>query len=787
MPYEVRYSDEANKGVIIVEDSLINNDTSLQIPGKNSTGYGKAVAENFLNLLENFSAPNEPSTPVEGQLWYDTSGVENQLKVYDSTQWKTASGFTKSSNKPTASQSTPGDLWVDINNQQLFVYTGNGWVLIGPETSLGLLTGGKTEEIITTSDTVVKVFTLYLENIPYAILSGTNFTPKAKIDGFSQIQKGLTIRDETPFEENNPIKFVGVAEKSRALVVSTSTGSETVAAENFIRTDTAGTIDNELRIKTNEGLKVGAEDQLSIRVNGSNIEIRNNKDVSSIDMILRDNQAFNPVLRATSARKVGINNTAPEAELHIIGNVKITPGEISAENKEGTLQIYSITESTSISTGSIQTSGGVGIAQSLNVGGSFSVAGVSTFGNNVLPLTTEQYNIGSADTTFNNIYASTFIGSVTGDVTGRLNGIADKSNKLATSTTFTLSGDVEESSFDFDGATGGSTKTFNIAIKNSFIASRDKTTNVAGADEILINVTAGDTGVRRVTKQDFIKTVPITPVGSILPFGGTDAPAGWLICDGTVVQKSSYNNLWQVIKHNFLDPSLLADGGDLTFAIPDMRGRMPLGVDNMGGTPANRVTGSIQSFTNIQGINSIGTGSDAVFSVQANNGTYSVQVTNPGQNYQVADKIVVSGVIFGGATPVHDLIITVDSVQNNGIKTFSILGNAFTGIGAEKIGAALGSQSTSISTKNLPEHDHKLAGQESQFYSISPRSEDPSNPGNLMTDTDAEPLAIESGVSAFQGKPITGGVNTSAGLSVPLSVMNPYLSLNYIIYHGNDS
>ena len=51
MPYEVRYSDEANKGVIIVEDSLINNDTSLQIPGKNSTGYGKAVAENFLNLV----------------------------------------------------------------------------------------------------------------------------------------------------------------------------------------------------------------------------------------------------------------------------------------------------------------------------------------------------------------------------------------------------------------------------------------------------------------------------------------------------------------------------------------------------------------------------------------------------------------------------------------------------------------------------------------------------------------------------------------------------------------
>ena len=53
--------------------------------------------------------------------------------------------------------------------------------------------------------------------------------------------------------------------------------------------------------------------------------------------------------------------------------------------------------------------------------------------------------------------------------------------------------------------------------------------------------------------------------------------------------------------------------------------------------------------------------------------------------------------------------------------------------------------------------------------------------------TDAEPLAIEAGVSSYQGKPITGGVNTGDGLSVPLSVMNPYLSLNYIIYHGNDS
>lgn len=787
MPYEVRYSDEANKGVILVEDNLINTETSMQLPGKRATGYGKAVAENFLHLLENFASPNEPTTPVEGQLWYDTGGSESQLKIYDSTQWKTASGFTKSSARPTASQSTAGDLWVDTTNQQLFVYTGAAWVLIGPETSLGLLTGGRKEEIISTTEETIEIFTLFVEGVPYAILSSENFTPKAKIDGFSAISKGLNIRDETPFEENNPIKFQGVAEKAKSLVVTTATGSQNVPAENFIRTDAAGTMEQQLRVKTNDGVKIGSEDHLNIKVlagETDSIQFIASKNASNINFSLRDGDKFNDVLTVASNGTFGVNNTSPDEALHVVGNVKVTP--IPDDPTSGVIVIENTSSSTDINSGSIVTAGGVGIAENLNVGNDVSITGVTTVASNVLPSTSESLNIGSDTQMFDTVHALKFKGSLEGDITGTVNGTADKANKLANATTFSVSGDVEAPSFDFDGSTGEE-KTFNISIKNTFISSRDAIANVAGTDELLVNVTSGNTGVRRVTKNDFIKTVPITPVGSILPFGGNTAPEGWLICNGEIVNKSAYASLWAVIGHNFLDPTLLGDGGAATFALPDMRGRMPLGVDNMGGTPANRVTSSVQSFTNLQGINTQGTGTNAVFSVQTNNGIYTVQVTNPGNGYEIDDRISISGIIFGGASPAHDLVITVESVLANGVNTFSIQGTAFTGIGADKVGASLGNQAAEIGVKNLPDHDHKLTNSANQYYAISQRGEDPDNPGELTNNPNTVELPIESGTSGFQGILNSGGVNTSAGLSVPLNVMNPYLSLNYIIYYGEVS
>lgn len=94
--------------------------------------------------------------------------------------------------------------------------------------------------------------------------------------------------------------------------------------------------------------------------------------------------------------------------------------------------------------------------------------------------------------------------------------------------------------------------------------------------------------------RDAVTAVPRTPVGTIAPYSGTTAPSGWLLCDGATVAKTTYSALFAVVGSNY---GTAADPEN-TFKIPDLRGRMPLGMDNMNTAAgaANRVvaaTGSI--------------------------------------------------------------------------------------------------------------------------------------------------------------------------------------------------
>ena len=39
MAYTINFSDAINKGTITINDNTINNETSLRLPGKNTTSY----------------------------------------------------------------------------------------------------------------------------------------------------------------------------------------------------------------------------------------------------------------------------------------------------------------------------------------------------------------------------------------------------------------------------------------------------------------------------------------------------------------------------------------------------------------------------------------------------------------------------------------------------------------------------------------------------------------------------------------------------------------------------
>jgi len=77
------------------------------------------------------------------------------------------------------------------------------------------------------------------------------------------------------------------------------------------------------------------------------------------------------------------------------------------------------------------------------------------------------------------------------------------------------------------------------------------------------------------------------PVGILLPFAGSTSPDRWLLCAGQEVSRETYANLFAVIGESYG----IGDGGT-TFNLPDLRGRIPMGLDNMGGSSANRVENS---------------------------------------------------------------------------------------------------------------------------------------------------------------------------------------------------
>lgn len=73
--------------------------------------------------------------------------------------------------------------------------------------------------------------------------------------------------------------------------------------------------------------------------------------------------------------------------------------------------------------------------------------------------------------------------------------------------------------------------------------------------------------------------------GAVLPYAGSAAPDGWLLCYGQAISRATYSHLFAVVGTTFG-----AGDGSTTFNVPDLRGRVPAGKDNMGGTAAGRLT-----------------------------------------------------------------------------------------------------------------------------------------------------------------------------------------------------
>ncbi len=701
MPYNVNFSNN-DVPPIVVNDSTNNTETSLIFPGRNVTGYGQYIAENFLKLLENFAndESQEPVNPIQGQLWYNTTN--KTLLVYDGTSWKAASNIQKSNTAPSLELSQTGELWVDTNNQQLYVFSGNRWILVGPEFSTGLRSGPLVEEIVDSTNVTRVVVIFYVEDAPVAIISKDTFTPKVSISGFPVIKSGVNLTSNNNIGEGGlSPKFYGSALNSDSLNIL---GSE-ISATKFLRTDTINTTEQPFNIRNNQGLTVGVDGTFSFSVSSGTSKIFNSSPGSSIDF--QTNQAGIPqtVLRIIE-NKVSINKLVPDEALDVSGNIQAN----------GSLILTNTTESTNFGNGTLRTAGGIAVAKNILVGTTLNVSGTTTT-SNVRPAVNDTYSLGSSVTNrYKSVYVKDlFSENLFGILNGNITGNAQTATNLKFETDFRTTGAVTCAPVTFTGTEG--TITLVTQLTSEIISGQPLAPTVRYPDDkndqvimlrTIPSVIGGPAGLFKASKENFLQDAAV-PIGALFPFAGATVPSGYLLCDGREVQIGQYPDLYDTIGDSYGATSI----GFQTFKLPDLRGRFALGRDNMNNKTDGVIPGLVPLITG---------------------GTAEGQIPGPAGR--------------------------VDGIE------------------AQTLGSSGGASDTSLDIKNLPQHDHSLRGSTGQqYYAVRTSSGTPLDTGSFLEKGPTTP-------GQMQYLPTSGEIKTSETLSSPFSVMNPFLTLNYIIRSG---
>lgn len=300
----------------IVDTAIDQIATDLTLIGKNVSGYGEYINENFVRLLENFAAETAPNNPLTGQIWFDTA--ENRLKVYDGGSFRIGSGPLVSGSQPT--NLSQGDLWIDSVENQLYFFDGIDLVLAGPiyKDSQGL-SGHKVESILDTNGALRLVVKMYVGGTLLGIYSGTSttYTPAAAIPGFSgDISPGFN-------QSSLPgLKFNVTASKADSLV--DALGNSTTPS-NFMRTDENTSTTGNVSILNENALSLGLSQNIDITANDFVSIWRNNALLANFRLQIRNNAGyFDAIVVSSATKKVGIWNPNPAYSLDVTGDVRVS-------------------------------------------------------------------------------------------------------------------------------------------------------------------------------------------------------------------------------------------------------------------------------------------------------------------------------------------------------------------------------------------------------------------------------------------------------------------------------
>ncbi len=234
-----------------------------------------------------------------------------------------------------------------------------------------------------------------------------------------------------------------------------------------------------------------------------------------------------------------------------------------------------------------------------------------------------------------------------------------------------------------------------------------------------------------------------TPAGVVLPFAGSAAPTGFLLCDGSSKLRTDYADLFTAIGTAFGS----VDGTH--FTLPDMRGRTSVGVGS-----------NIWTFT--------------FASTDVNIGTEQVTVTANSELITGRKvQLTTTGALPTGLSLATDYyLIVVDSTH---VQFATTLANAVAGtaINLTAVGSGTNTGTHTGTARTLAEH----GGEQNHADTIS---EMPAHTHTLVTNS-TPPTATSGKIAIGNASAIDGGTTDSRGGSAAHNNMQPYLALNHII------
>lgn len=330
-----------NTILTVVEDGTIDNTTDLKLVGKNYSGYGEIQNENFVALLENFASANNPPRPVTGQLYFDTT--TNKLKVYDGNAENIFvplanlhQGALPTGINIAASNVKEGDVWWDDTSEQLYVYNGSQFVLVGPKAAQDVTTD-MVERLVydnlladpdpSPEDHEHRILIAFADDNPVYIISNDEFTldESNSIAGFDRIRKGITL-------VNTQIANNGVTSDNYQFHGTASDASRlggTLAQEYIQRSGAVFT--SQVSIDDNDGLIVGDNNNVTLRVAGSNPELLSSQNGALIDFKVTDTTGS--IVSSMQLTDAGIMPAADNTKN--IGSASKRWDEIHAANFKG--------------------------------------------------------------------------------------------------------------------------------------------------------------------------------------------------------------------------------------------------------------------------------------------------------------------------------------------------------------------------------------------------------------------------------------------------------------------